>query len=99
MQYTSNPREYSAGGLGYPAILYKTSSTSLIAFNPREDPLAQAIVPHNNPVSHLHITRYFTGTNFTQSLMLRQEVVVATLAKTAFIEYPPKLLVNFIRGV
>jgi hypothetical protein len=31
--------------------------------------------------------------------MLRQEVVVATLAETAFIEYPPKLLVNFIYRV
>ena len=31
--------------------------------------------------------------------MLRQEVVVAALAETAFIEYPPKLLTNFIRRV
>jgi hypothetical protein len=31
--------------------------------------------------------------------MLQQEVVVAALAKMAFIEYPPKLLVNFIYKV
>jgi len=31
--------------------------------------------------------------------MLWQEVVVAALAETAFIEHPPKLLVNFIYGV
>ena len=31
--------------------------------------------------------------------MPQQEVVVATLAKMAFIEHPPKLLVNFIYRV
>jgi len=31
--------------------------------------------------------------------MLRQKVVVAALAKTAFIEHPPKLLVNFVYRV
>ena len=31
--------------------------------------------------------------------MLQQEVVVTTLAKTAFKEYPFKLLVNFIYRV
>ena len=31
--------------------------------------------------------------------MLWQEVVVAALAETVFIEHPPKSLVNFIRGV
>jgi hypothetical protein len=31
--------------------------------------------------------------------MPQQEVVVATLAETAFIEHPPKLLVNFIYRV
>jgi len=99
MQYASNPREYGAGGLGCPAILSKTSLTGLMAFNPREDPLAQATVPRDDLASHLRIIRYFAGTNFAQSLMPRQKVVVATLAETAFIEHPPKSLVNFIRGV
>jgi len=99
VQHTSDPREYSAGRLGYPTILFKTSLTGLIAFNPREDPLAQATVPRNNLASHLHIAHYFASTNFTQSLIPRQKVVVAALAKTAFIEHPPKSLVNFIRGV
>ena len=99
MQHASDPREHGAGGLGCPAILSKTSLTGLMAFNPKEDPLAQAMVPYNNLASYLRIARYFTSTNFTQSLMLRQEVVVATLAKTAFIEYPPKSLVNFIYRV
>jgi len=40
MQYASNPCKYGAGELGCPAILSKTSSTGLMAFNPREDPLA-----------------------------------------------------------
>jgi len=70
-----------------------------MAFDPREDPLAQATVPRNNLVSHLRIARYFASTDFTQSLVPRQEVVVAALAETAFIEYPPELLVNFIYGV
>ena len=57
------------------------------------------MVPYNNPASYLYIIYYFTSTNFTQSLMPRQEVVVATLAETAFIEHLPKLLVNFIYRV
>ena len=57
------------------------------------------MVPYNNLASYLRIARYFASTDFAQSLVLRQEVVVAALAKTAFIEYPPKLLVNFIRRV
>jgi len=40
------------------------------------DPLAQATVPRNNPVSHL------TNTSFAQSLMPQQVVIVATLAET-----------------
>ena len=67
-----------------------------MVFNPKEDPLAQATVPYNNLVSHLYIIWYFTGTDFTQSLVPQQEVVVAALAKTVFIEHPPKSLVNFI---
>ena len=70
-----------------------------MALNPREDPLAQAMVPRNDLVSHLYITHYFTSIDFAQSLMLQQEVVVAALAETAFMEYPPKLLVNFIYRV
>jgi len=99
VQYASDPREHGAGGLGCPTILSKTSLTGLMAFNPREDPLAQATVPRDNLTSHLHITHYFASTDFAQSLVLRQEVVVATLAEMAFMEYPPKLLVNFIYGV
>ena len=68
-------------------------------FNPKEDPLTQAIVPHNNLASHLHIIQYFTSTDFAQSLVPRQEVVVAALAEMAFIKYPPKSLVDFIRRV
>jgi hypothetical protein len=40
MQYISNPCKLSAGGLERPTILSKTTLTSLIALNPREDPLA-----------------------------------------------------------
>ena len=40
MQYASDPRELGAGGLERPTILSKTTLTSLIALNPREDPLA-----------------------------------------------------------
>ena len=54
------------------------------------------MVPYNDLVSHLCIVCYFAGTNFTQSLVPRQKVVVAALAEMAFIEYPPKLLVDFI---
>jgi len=99
VQYTSDPCKFGAGGLKRPAILFKTTLTNLMALNPREDPLAQATVPHNNPVSHLRIIRYFASTDFTQSLVPRQEVVVAALAKTAFTEQPPKSLVNFIHKV
>jgi len=69
VQYISDPYELGAGGPERPAILSKTTSTNLIALNPREDPLAQAIVPHDNLASHLHIARYFASTNFTQSLV------------------------------
>ena len=64
IQYISDPCEYGAGGLGCPTILFKTSLTGLIAFNLREDPLAQAMVPYNNPASYLRIIYYFTSTNF-----------------------------------
>ena len=65
----------------------------------RENPLAQATVLCNDLVSHLHIACYFTGTDFAQSLVLQQEVVVAALAETVFIEHPPESLVDFICGV
>jgi len=64
VQYASDPCELGAGGLERPAILSKTTLTGLMALNPREDPLAQAIVPYNNPVSYLRIIHYFTGTDF-----------------------------------
>ena len=99
VQYTSNLYKLGAGGLERPAILSKTTLISLIALNPREDPLAQATVPHNNLASHLRIIYYFTSTDFAQSLVPQQEIVVVVLAETAFIEYPLKSLVNFIRGV
>ena len=69
IQYTSDPRELGAGGLEHPAILSKTTLTSLIALNPREDSLTQAIVPYNNLANYLYIARNFDSTNFTQSLM------------------------------
>ena len=99
MQYTSNPYKLSTGGPECPAILFKTFLISLMVFNLRENPLAQITVLYNNLVSHLRIICYFTSINFTQSLVPRQEVVVAALAKTAFTEHPPKLLVNFIYRV
>ena len=40
VQYISNPRKYSAGGLRCPTVFFKTFLTSLIIFNPKEDPLA-----------------------------------------------------------
>ena len=99
MQHASDPYKYGTSGLRYPAILSKTSLIDLIAFNPKENPLAQATVPYNNQASHLRITQYFIGTDFAQSLMPQQEVVVAALAETVFTEHPPKSLVNFIRRV
>ena len=99
MQHASDPREYGTGGLRYPAILSKTSSIGLIAFNLKKDPLAQAIVFYDDLASHLYIAWYFASTDFTQSLMPWQEVVVAVLAKTAFIEHPPESLVDFIHRV
>ena len=57
------------------------------------------MVLYNNLVSHLCIVYYFTDTNFAQSLMPQQEVVVAALAEIAFEEQLPKLLVNLICGV
>ena len=70
-----------------------------MAFNFREDPLAQAIVPRDDPASHLCIVYYFISTDFAQSLIPRQKVVVATLAEMAFTEYPPESLVDFIYKV
>jgi len=64
MQYISNSYKLGTSGLERPAILSKTTLTGLIALNPREDPLAQAIVPRNNLVSYLRIIHYFTSTNF-----------------------------------
>ena len=95
----SDPREYGAGGLRCPAILSETSLISLMAFDPRENPLAQAMVPCDDLASHLRIACYFTGTDFAQSLMPRQEVVVAALAEMAFTEHPLESLVDFIRRV
>ena len=40
MQHTSDPREHSVGGLRCLTTLSKTSLIGLIAFNPRENPLA-----------------------------------------------------------
>ena len=57
------------------------------------------MVPRDNLASYLRIIRYLASTDFAQSLVPRQEVVVAALAKTAFKEQPPKLLVNLIRRV
>ena len=96
MQHASDPHKYSASGLRYPTILFKTSLIGLMIFNPKKNPLAQATVPYDNLVSHLRIIYYFIGTNFVQSLISRQEVVVTALAKMAFTEHPPKSLVNFI---
>ena len=70
-----------------------------MVFNLRENPLAQATVLYNDLVSYLRIIYYFTGINFTQSLVPQQEVVVAVLAKMVFTEHPPKLLVDFIYKV
>ena len=85
LQYISNPCELSTNKLKYPAILNKTLINSII-LNPKKDPLAQAIIPCNNLVSYLYIAYYLAGTDFTQSLVPQQEVVVATLAETAFKE-------------
>ena len=99
MQHTSDPCKHGTGGLRYPAILFKTSLIGLIAFNLKENPLAQVTVPCNDLVSHLYIICYFTSTDFAQSLILQQKVVVAALAKIVFIKYPPELLVDFIYRV
>ena len=53
----------------------------------------------NNLVSYLYIIYYFASTDFAQSFILWQEVVVTILAKTAFKEQPSKLLVNLIYKV
>ena len=52
-----------ASGLECPAILIKTL-TNLIALDPRDNPLAQATVPRDDPAS------YLTSTGFAQSLIL-----------------------------
>ena len=57
------------------------------------------MVPYNNLVSYLRIAYYFAGTDFAQSLMLWQKVVVVALAEMAFTEHPFKLLINFIYKV
>ena len=57
------------------------------------------MVPYDDLASHLRIVCYFVGTDFAQSLVPQQEVVVAVLAETVFIKHPPKSLVNFIRRV
>ena len=46
--------ELSAGGLECPAIFTKTL-TGLMVLDPKEDPLAQATVPCDDPVRHLCI--------------------------------------------
>jgi len=69
VQHASDPCELGAGGPERPAILFKTTLTNLMALNPREDPLAQATVPRDNPASYLRIIRYFASTDFTQSLV------------------------------
>jgi len=40
MQYVSDPCKLGASKLERPTILSKTTSTGLMALNPREDPLA-----------------------------------------------------------
>ena len=70
MQHASDSYKYSINGLRYPAILSKTFLIGLMAFNFKENPLAQAIVPCDDLASHLHIIYYFAGTDFAQSLML-----------------------------
>ena len=85
LQYISNPYKPSTSRLKCPTI-FNNTLTNLIVLDLREDPLAQAIVTYNNLVSHLHITYYLTSTDFAQSLMPQQEVVVAALAETAFKE-------------
>ena len=70
-----------------------------MVFNLRENPLTQATVPCNNLASHLRIICYFASTDFAQSFVPQQEVVVAALAETAFTEHPSKLLVDFIYKV
>ena len=99
MQNTNDPHKYSASGLRYSAILSKTSLIGLIAFDFKENPLAQTTVPCDNLASHLCIIYYFTNTNFIQSLILQQEVVVTALVKIVFIKHPLKLLVDFIYKV
>ena len=69
MQYTSDLYKPGAGRLGCPTILTKTS-TNLIVLNPKEDPLAQAVITHNNLASHLYIISYLISTDFPQSLIL-----------------------------
>ena len=99
MQHASDPYKHGTSGLRCPTILFKTSSIGLMVFNFRENPLAQATVPCNNLVSHLRIIYYFASTDFAQSLIPRQKVVVAALAKIAFTEHPLKLLIDFIYKV
>ena len=64
IQYARDSRELSASRLERSAILSKTTLTGLIALNPREDPLAQAMVLYNNLASYLRIIYCFTSTNF-----------------------------------
>ena len=69
LQYINDFYKLGASGLEYFTILNKTL-TNLTALDPREDPLAQAMVPCNNLASHLYIIYYLAGTNFAQSLVL-----------------------------
>ena len=99
MQHVSNFCKLSVSGPKCPAILFKTTLTDLMVLNFKENPLAQATVPCNNLISHLCIACYFAGIDFVQSFVPQQKVIVAALAKTAFIKHPPKSLVDFICGV
>ena len=99
VQYISNSYKLSAGGLKRPTILSKTTLTGLIILNLRKDPLAQAIVPYNNLLNYLYIKRYFINTNLIQSLVLQQEIIVAALAKMAFIVWWCRLDVAYYLSI
>ena len=85
LQYISDPYKPSTSEPEYSVILNNTL-INLMVLDPKKDPLAQVMVPYNNLVSHLYIIYYLASTNFAQSLVLQQEVVVATLAEMAFKE-------------
>ena len=85
LQYVSNFYKPSISGLECPTM-FNNTLTNLIVLDPKEDPLIQIIVPYNNLASYLRIIYYLTSTNFMQNLIPQQEVIVATLAETAFKE-------------